>query len=46
MEFLNAHMVAKPRIVATDDAMRTIDAELKAVQENLGQRLIARYARD
>jgi hypothetical protein len=46
IEFLNAHVVARPRIVATDDAMRTIDAEFKAVQEILGQRLIARYARD
>lgn len=46
IEFLNAHMVATPKIVATEDAMRTIDAEFKAVQDILGQRLIARYARD
>jgi heat shock protein HtpX len=46
IEFLTAHLVAKPRIVATDDGMRTIDAEFKAVQEILGQRLIAQYARD
>jgi heat shock protein HtpX len=41
IEFLNAHVVAKPKIVATEAAMRTIDAELNAVQEKLGQRLIA-----
>jgi hypothetical protein len=46
IEFLNAHMVAKPKIVATEDTMRTIDAELKAVQEILGQRLIAQYVSD
>jgi Zn-dependent protease with chaperone function len=46
IEFLNTHAVAKPRIVATEDTMRTLDAELKAVQEILGERLIARYARD
>jgi Peptidase family M48 len=46
IEFLNAHMVAKPKIVATEEAMRTIDAELVAVQEILGQRLIARYVSD
>src|SRR5262245_40450496 len=46
IEFLNAHVVAKPKMVTTEDTMRTIDAELKAVQEGLGQRLIARYARD
>jgi Zn-dependent protease with chaperone function len=46
IEFLNAHTVARPRIVATEDAMRTIDAEFKAVQERLGQRLIAQYARE
>jgi len=46
IEFLKAHVVAKPRMVATEDAMRTIDAELSTVQERLGQRLIARYARD
>jgi hypothetical protein len=39
-------VVTRPRIVATDDAMRTIDAELKAVQEILGQRLIAQYVRE
>jgi Zn-dependent protease with chaperone function len=46
IEFLNAHVVAKPRIVATDDAMRTIAEEFKAAQEILGQRLIARYVSD
>jgi Zn-dependent protease with chaperone function len=46
IEFLNAHMVAKSKIVATEEAMRTIDAELKATQEILGQRLIAQYVSD
>jgi Zn-dependent protease with chaperone function len=46
IEFLNAHMMARPKIIATEDTMRTIDAELKAVQESLGQRLIARYVDD
>jgi Zn-dependent protease with chaperone function len=46
IEFLKAHVVAKPRMIATEDAMRKIDAELTAVQERLGKRLIARYARD
>jgi Zn-dependent protease with chaperone function len=46
IEFLNAHAVANPKIVATEDMMRTIDAELNAVQERLGKRLIAQYARD
>jgi Zn-dependent protease with chaperone function len=41
IEFLNAHVVGGPRIVATEDMMRSIDAELNAVQEKLGQRLIA-----
>ena len=46
IEFLKAHVVTRPRMVATEDAMRTIDAELNAAQERLGKRLIARYARD
>jgi hypothetical protein len=46
IEFLNAHVVTRSRMVVTDDMMRTIDAELSAVQERLGKRLIARYARD
>ena len=45
IEFLNAHLVAKPRMIATEDAMRSIDAEINAVQERLGKRLIAQYAR-
>jgi heat shock protein HtpX len=44
--FLRTHMVATPRLVATADAMRAIDAELETVQEALGKRLISRYARD
>jgi len=46
IEFLKAHVVARPRMVATDDAMRTIDTELNALQEKLGKRLISQYARD
>jgi Zn-dependent protease with chaperone function len=46
IEFLKAHVVARPKIVATEDAMRTIDAELNALQERLGKRLITRYVRD
>jgi len=46
IEFLKAHVVAKPRMVATEDEMRAIDAELNTVREKLGHRLVARYARD
>src|SRR5215468_11155749 len=46
IEFLKAHVVARPRLVAADDAMRTIDTELNALQEKLGKRLISQYARD
>ena len=46
IEFLRAHLVARPKIVTTEDAMRAIDAELSAMQEKLGKRLISRYARD
>jgi hypothetical protein len=38
--------VEKPGLVATDDTMRAIDAELETLEEPLGKRLIARYARD
>jgi heat shock protein HtpX len=44
--FLQAHQVEKPGLVATDDTMRAIDAELETLEEPLGKRLIARYARD
>jgi heat shock protein HtpX len=44
--FLDAHRVAEPRMVATASVMTTIDKELNSLQEKLGQRLIARYARD
>ena len=42
--FLRAHAVEKPRITATEDVMRAIDAELSTLQETLGKRLIARHA--
>jgi len=44
--FLRAHVVEKPRITATEEVMRAIDAELATLQETLGKRLIARHARD
>jgi Zn-dependent protease with chaperone function len=44
--FLGAHKVAEPRMVATESVMTAIDAELNTLQERLGQRLIARHARD
>jgi heat shock protein HtpX len=44
--FLHAHTVEMPRIIATESIMHSIDAELAALQEVLGNRLIARYARD
>jgi Zn-dependent protease with chaperone function len=44
--FLQAHIVDKPRLVATEAAMRSIDAELDTLQETVGKRLIIRYARD
>jgi hypothetical protein len=33
-------------MVATESGMTAIDAELNTLQERLGQRLIARHARD
>lgn len=44
--FLGAHVVTKPRMIAAENVMRTIDVELGALQETLGRRLIARYACD
>src|SRR5262249_53292064 len=44
--FLGAHVVTKPRMIAAENVMRTIDVELCALQETLGRRLIARYACD
>jgi heat shock protein HtpX len=44
--FLSTHMVEKPKMVATESAMRAIDVELASLQETLGKRLIARHARD
>jgi heat shock protein HtpX len=44
--FLRAHMVDKPKLVATQSVMRAIDAELATLRETLGKRLIARHARD
>ncbi len=46
IEFLKAHVVTEPRIVAADNVMRAIDAELITLQERLGHRLIAYYSRD
>jgi len=46
IEFLGAHPVTTPRLVATEGRMRTIDTELNKLEEGLGSRLIARYARD
>jgi len=46
MGFLDTHKVAEPRMIATDSVMTAIDMELNALQERLGQRLIARHARD
>jgi heat shock protein HtpX len=44
--FLGANKVAEPRMVATENVMTAINAELNTLQERLGQRLIARHARD
>lgn len=46
IDFLGVHRVAEPRMVAKESAMTAIDAELNTLQERLGQRLIARHARD
>jgi heat shock protein HtpX len=46
IDFLRAHFVAQRQLTAEDKAMSAIDAELKTLQERIGQRLIARYARD
>lgn len=44
--FLQAHVVEVARLVATEETMRAIDAELEKLQEPLGKRLVSRYARD
>jgi heat shock protein HtpX len=46
IDFLRAHFVAGPGLTAEDSVMSAIDAELSTLQERIGQRLIARYARD
>jgi heat shock protein HtpX len=46
IDFLTAHRIAKPGMIAAESVMNTIDEELNALQESLGNRLIARYARD
>src|SRR5262249_33510950 len=43
---LRAHPVAKPRIVATQSVMGTIDAELEKLQQGMGKRLMLPYMRD
>jgi Zn-dependent protease with chaperone function len=46
IDLLSAHKVAKPRMIAAESVMNAIDQELNPLQESLGSRLIARYARD
>lgn len=46
IEFLNAHQVATPKVLATEASMLEIDRELSTLEERLGQRLIGLYARD
>jgi len=46
IDFLTAHRIAKPGMIAAESEMKSVDEELKALQESLGRRLIARYARD
>jgi Zn-dependent protease with chaperone function len=45
-DFLSAHRIVEPRMIAAESVISTIDEELKMRQERLGNRLIARYARD
>jgi len=46
IEFLNAHQVTTPKVLATEASMSEIDRELSTLEERLGQRLIGLYARD
>jgi Zn-dependent protease with chaperone function len=44
--FLQAHTVGAPSLVVTAAKMAAIDAEFSSLEDKLGGRLIARYARD
>jgi hypothetical protein len=44
--FLEAHAVTEPRLAASPEMMAAIDAEFRPLEERLGQKLIARFARD
>lgn len=46
MAFLLAHEVSKPRLVADDATVRSIDLELQRLEERLGDRLIAKFANE
>jgi Zn-dependent protease with chaperone function len=46
VSFLRTHAVEKPRLIATESMMHTIDGELGRLQEMLGKRLIAQHACD
>jgi Zn-dependent protease with chaperone function len=44
--FLQAHRIAEPKFTVGANAMAAIDAELRGLEDRLGRRLIARFARD
>jgi HPt (histidine-containing phosphotransfer) domain-containing protein len=44
--FLQAHRIAEPAFTVEASAMVAIDAELQGLEDRLGRRLIARFARD
>jgi Zn-dependent protease with chaperone function len=46
IDALSAHFAATPALIAEDGTMSAADAELKALEERIGRRLIARYASD
>jgi hypothetical protein len=43
---LKSHPVSRPAVLASADQIDAIDAELRALEDRLGRRLIARFARD
>lgn len=44
--FLLAHRIAEPKFTVGDNEMAAIDTELRGLEDRLGRRLIARFARD
>ena len=46
IDFLRAHTMASAKLIATESVMAAVDKELQTLQDRLGDRLIARYARD